>query len=117
MFSVKVNEEKNRIYITLGEMGTGEGEQLVNDLKEKLTKLKKGFTGISDIRNYAITDPSESFWADRALKVVTEAGMVRAVRVTGSVTHDKETKEKLGYVVSLAASIEEADKVLDEYQS
>ncbi len=117
MFSVKINEERNRLYITLGEMVTGEGEKLVNDLKEKIKKLKKGFTAISDIRNFTITDPSEAFWADNALKVVAEAGMVRAVRVTGSVTHCKETKEKYGYIVSLAATVEEAEKVLDDYQS
>ncbi len=116
MYSVTIKEKRNRIYITLGEMGTGEGEKLVNELKEKVPKLKKGFTGISDIRNFVITDPNEAFWADKALKFVAEAGMVRAVRVTGSVTHYKETKEKYGYIVSLAATVEDAEKVLDDFQ-
>ncbi len=116
MFSVKCNVEKNRIYITLGEMGSGDGEKLVNEIKKKITHLKRGFTGISDITNFKITDPKEAVWADKAFKVVVDAGMVRAVRVTNSLTTTKETKEKQGYVLSLAPTVEEADKVLDAFQ-
>ncbi|MCP3872136.1 MAG: hypothetical protein GY699_03135 [Desulfobacteraceae bacterium] len=117
MFSVSIKEAKNRIYIQLGEMGTGDGEKLVNEIKEKTAMLSKGFTCVSDIINFSITDPKEAIWADTALKTLADAGMVRAVRVTGQESQYKETKEKLGYTVSLSKTIEEAEKVLDAFQN
>lgn len=116
MFSVKVDSKKNRIYVTLGEMGAGEGEKLVEEIKQKVAPLKKEFTGVSDITNFSILAPEEAHWADIALKTIAEAGMTRAVRVTRSFTTNKPTTEKYGYVVSLCKTVEEADKVLDEYE-
>lgn len=116
MFTVESNIEKNRIYITLGEMGTGDGKKLLDEIKKKIKDLKKGFTGVSDITGFKLTDPEEAVWADKVLQVAVEAGLVRAVRVTNSVTTTTEMKAEHGYLLSLAPSVEEADKILDGFQ-
>lgn len=117
MFSVECDVEKNRIYITLGEMGTGDGKKMMAEIKKKVKKLQKGFAGVSDITNFKLTDPGEAvLWTDKILKSLADAGMVRAVRVTSSLTTTREMKEKHGYILSLAPSIEEADKLLNAVQ-
>lgn len=117
MFSVECNIEKNRIYVTLGEVGSGDGNKLMAEIKKKVKDLKKGFTGVSDITNFKLTDPEEAvIWTDKLLKTLADAGMVRAVRVTNSLTTKKAMKEKYGYYLSLSPTIEDADKVLDAFQ-
>ncbi len=115
MYKVIANKEKNRIYITLGVVETGEGEKFVNDIRVETAKLGETFTCVSDITNFSFKDPTEAVWAEKALKALAEAGMVRAVRVTGSEVEYKETKEEYGYTVGLAKTIEDADQILDAY--
>lgn len=115
MFKVDLNIEKNRIYVTLGETVTGDGEKLVNLIKENTAKLSQGFTCVSDISNFTLTDPGEAVWADKALKTLADAGMARAVRVTGQEVPYSEMKEKYGYIVSLSKTVEEAEEILDRF--
>ena len=42
-----------------------------------------------------------------------EAGMIRAARVTGHEVVYSEVKEKYGYRVGLAKTVEDADRILD----
>lgn len=113
MYSINVDEKKNRIYIKLDAIDTGDGEKLVRQLMAETARLTPGFTGVSDISNFSLNDPAEAVWADKALKTLAEAGMVSAVRVTGREVVYKETKEKYGYMVGLAKTVEDADRILD----
>ena len=115
MFSISINKEKNRIYIELGQIDTGEGEKFINQLNQYVSKLQKEFSAVSDIRQFKVLDPGEAKWADIVLTTLVKAGMLRAVRVTESLPSQKEIQEKYGYIVRLASSVEEADKILDEY--
>ena len=113
MHAIKADQSKNRIYITLGAIETGEGETLVAGIKAETARLTPGFTCVSDITGFSILDPKEAVWADTALKTLAEAGMVRAVRVTGQKVDYWETTEKYGYQVGVAETIEDADRILD----
>ena len=113
MYSININVEKNRIYIRLDAIDTGEGEKLVQQILTETAKLSAGFTCVSDISNFSLNDPGEAVWADTALKTLAEAGMVRAVRVTGHEMVYSEVKEKYGYMVGLAKTVEDADRILD----
>ncbi|MFA5903727.1 MAG: hypothetical protein WC836_07305 [Desulfobacula sp.] len=113
MYTIRTDKAKNRIYIVLGAIETGEGEKLVDGIKAETTLLKPGFTCVSDISNFSILDPKEAVWADTALKTLSDSGMVRAIRVTGQTVEYRETTEKYGYKVGLAATVEDADRLLD----
>jgi len=113
MYAIRTDKSKNRIYITLGAIETGEGEKLVAGIKSEAALLATGFSCVSDITNFSVLDPREAVWADTALKGLADAGMVRAVRVTGRKVEYRETKEKYGYMVGLAETIEDADRILD----
>ncbi len=113
MYSIRTDKAKNRIYIVLGAIETGEGETLVAGIKAETAVLKPGFTCVSDITGFSVLDPKEAVWADTALKSLADAGMVRAIRVTGQKSEYRETTEKYGYKVGLAETAEEADRILD----
>ena len=113
MYVIRTDKSKNRIYITLGAIETGEGETLVAGIKDETATLKHGFTCVSDITRFSVLDPKEAVWADQALKSLADAGMTRAIRVTGQKTEYREIKEKYGYTVGLAETMEDADRILD----
>jgi len=113
MYAIRTDKSKNRIYITLGGIETGEGEALVAGIRVETAALSPGFACVSDITRFAVLDPGEAVWADQALKSLADAGMARAIRVTGQKVEYRETKEKYGYMVGLAETIEEADRILD----
>lgn len=113
MFNVVADKEKNRIYVTLGAIDTGDGKKLVDQITVETAKLGDTFTCVSDISNFSINDPGEAVWADTALKTLADAGMVHAIRVTGNDVEYQETTEKYGYTVGLAKTVEDADRILD----
>ena len=113
MYAIRTDKSKNRIYITLGGIETGEGEALVAGIKAETATLTPGFACVSDITCFAVLDPGEAVWADTALKSLADAGMTRAIRVTGRKVEYRETTEKYGYKVGLAETIEDADRILD----
>ena len=116
MFNTRLDKEKNRIYITLGTIETGEGEQIFNQVKSQLALLKPGFTAVSDITSFIVKDLKEGVWADKVLKLVVEAGMVKGARITGENEKIKKIVNEYGCNVMLVETLEEADQVLDGEQ-
>jgi hypothetical protein len=113
MFKVWVDEEKNRIFIKLGHIGTGEGRQIFDEVKSKLHLLKPGFAGISDITDFHVNDPKEGVWAGKVLELFAEAKIGIAARVTGSKKKSKQVKGRHGYPVIVVETLEKAVKILD----
>lgn len=114
LYQLKINPEKNRLYITLGAAGTGEGRQLFEEVKTAILSLQTGFTVVSDIRNFSVIDPKEGAWADKIIKFLAESGMQKAVRVTGVKASTEKRTEKYGYTVLTADTIQAAEHLLDE---
>ena len=113
MFSINADFEKNRLYITLGAVETGDGEKFFEEIRPLLAKMEKGFSCISDISRFSFIDPAEADWVDDGIKMFADAGMTRVVRVTGTEVENRETTEKLGYKVNLAKTVEDAEQILD----
>ncbi len=114
MYQIKLSKEKNRIYVKLGTIKSGEGERLYHDIKSQVKKLDPGFAAISDMINFYIDDRQEGLWADKILRLLVESGMTKAVRITGSKSYRKEEKTKYGYTVVFAETLNEAELILDE---
>lgn len=114
MYQIKVDSEKNRFYATLGVMGTGDGEKVYLSVIKAIKKLKPGFTAVSDISGFSVTDPKEAVWVEKIIKHLADAGMAKVARVTGSKSDLKEKVEKHGYKVVSVTNIEEADQILDQ---
>jgi len=117
MYEVRVDVEKNRIYVVLGEINTGDGEKMIQLVKDGVAKLRSPFTCVSDISDFSLLDPGEGKWADTGLKILARAGMARAVRVTRHKVKYSEKKEKYGYIVSPAPTVDAADDILDAYEA
>lgn len=114
MFSVSVDEEKNRMCVKLGIAQTGDGLKLYEEIKAGAARLTKGFSCISDISQFGFQDPNEAEWADKIIAYLVDAGMAKVIRVTGTDVKYRETREKLGYIVGLAKTIEDAEAILDQ---
>jgi hypothetical protein len=119
MFKVKADKEKNRLYITIGDIPEkDERELLIQEIESKIQALKQGFDCITDLREYEVQhDESETF-IFRAQKRLTEAGMSNVVRIIkrfGSFAHFQFDKVSVavGYHAQNAYSLEEAEAMLD----
>lgn len=114
MFSIDIKKDKNRLYIKLGAVDTGDGQQVVEKIKDQIRHLENGFECISDISEFSFNDPSEAVWADTALKTLADAGMSRVIRVTGTDVKYRETTEEYGYRIGLAKTVQDAEAILDQ---
>lgn len=114
MYDITVNTEKNRLYLTLTHIESGDGRLLYEDIKNAVRDLDSGFTVVSDISQFFVADPTEGAWADEIIKFLADSGMTKVVRVTGVFSNTKGKTEKYGYTVFLAESVEKADMILDE---
>lgn len=119
MFKVKADKEKNRLYITIGDIPEkDERELLIQEIESKIQMLKQGFDCITDLREYQVQhDESEAF-IFRAQKRLREAGMSNVVRIIkrfGSFAHFHFDKVSVtvGYHAKNAYSLEEAEAMLD----
>ncbi|MDM8536916.1 hypothetical protein QUF70_09205 [Desulfobacterales bacterium HSG17] len=114
MHNVRVDKEKNRLYVTLGLIESGEGEVVFNEIQLKLKNLTPGFAGVSDISAFKVADSSEGVWAKKTLSLLSEAGMGTSARITDIKGNGKQTIGEHGQPVFVVDSLEEADKLLDE---
>jgi len=113
MFSVRTDQKKNRIYVTLGDIGTNEGTKIYNALALKLKELKPGFSGVSDISAFKIADPNEGRWAKKIFDLLLAAKIGNSARVTGLKGEIKQETGEHGQPVFIVETLEQADKVLD----
>ncbi len=114
MYQVKTDELKNRVYIILGAIETGEGQKIYDEVQKAVTRLKKGFTAVSDITQFTFLDPKEGEWADKIIQLLAEAGMAMVARVTGNKTSTVDRVESThGYRIVMVHEFSEADELLD----
>ncbi len=120
MFEVKANPEKNRLYITLGKGNENDIRTLVKEITKSVASLSEGFSCLVDIRNMDINyTEKELFTMELIMGGLVDAKMGRVVRVVSKnnkISQMKMEKESraLGYRARPAATIEEAEKILDE---
>jgi len=120
MHEVKADTNKNRIYITIEEIeNQAEMQKIVDQVKSECLKLNKGFTCLTDLRNYEYQDPLFEDYIQAAQQALLDAGMSKVVRVhrqPGLLGHYQfETVSlDLGYHATNVTSIDEAERILDE---
>ncbi len=117
MYEIKIDENKNRLYIKLGAIDTGDGQKIYNEIQQAVKKLKKDFSAVSDIREFTFSDPAEGDWAEKVLHLLALSGMATVARVTGNKTSIVERTEPThGYRIVMVSKSDEADEVLDQLQ-
>lgn len=119
MFDIKADTKKNRIIITIGKLeGEAEIKALVQSVKTACGELKKGFTCITDLRNYAVMDDRFEKYVQETQAAMIEAGLSSVVRVrrgTGLLGHFQfdNASNQVGYHARNVTTMEEAEKILD----
>jgi len=114
MFSVSNDIIKNRLHVELKTTEKGDGEKLYQEIKTKIPELKAVFTGISDITQYSVAHQEETLYIDKIFKLLSEHGMTRAIRVTGFNAKEDEFEDtNYNFIISLAKTIKDADRILD----
>ena len=116
MYEISADVERNRLYLTLMDIGPGEGKLFNNDIRVEVEKLKPGFSAVSDIRNFVVNAPEEGAWADQIIQYLVKMGMKRAVRITGTSVSSQKGMEEAGYVAYMAENLEAAEKMLDQME-
>ena len=79
MFDVKIDQEKNRIYITIGEIDSNGGKQLYDCVLDALQKLNEGFTCITDISEFQVLGEDEYQYSEKIVTALVDAGMSKSL--------------------------------------
>ena len=119
MHDVRADLDKNRIYITVGKLADeAEMQSIVDEVRAECRKLRKGFTCLTDLRNYEFQDEKFEVYIKLSQKELVDAGMSKVVRVhrpTGLLGHYQfdNVSFEVGYHAQNATSIAEAEQILD----
>ncbi len=120
MYKNQVNIARNRAYLTLkGRVGVEELRAWADNLVGELGKLKPGFSVISDIQDCEPTTEEGRLVIQEVQRKAKEMGMGHVVRITraaNAITANQwqRSSRVVGYMAANAASVEAADKMLDE---
>ncbi len=123
MHDIRADLDKNRIYITIGKLeDETEMKQIVAEVKSECRKLKRGFTCLTDLRNYEFQDERFEDYVRKAQKTLLDTGMSGVVRVrrkTGAIAHIQfdNVSSDLGYHAENVTSIEDGEKFLDQLKT
>jgi hypothetical protein len=119
-YSIRADVMKNRLYISIKGFMTEEDAVTISDkASAEMRKLRPGFDVINDIRELKPASPKASKFYARQLDVAKEVGIGRVVRVVGDqvitkMQLTKALKDTVGVVALTAASVEEAESLLDK---
>lgn len=120
MHKVFADPSKNRLYIVLGLVSSyDETRHLVHAVLIEAKKLKHGFTCITDLRGFSLSDGINDDFMQDCQEILWEGGIKRAVRVTGLSAADflfefeKKSKVWPAYQTDNVLSMEDAEAHLD----
>lgn len=113
----RADTSKNRLYVVLdGYFSDEQVKDACNKVLREVKKLKPGFTAVNDISGFRPATPQGAAEMQRVQGVIMEAGLGRVVRIAGSALGEmqfRRTSRNAGYAAGTAASIQEADQMLD----
>ncbi|MFZ5572160.1 MAG: hypothetical protein ACOZF0_17305 [Thermodesulfobacteriota bacterium] len=120
MYQVRIDKDKNRIYISATEIYRREARKFAELIKEECQKLKPGFTCITDLRRLR----RQLGKIDRIIydvqTMLAKAGMSKVVRVVDPEAADVEMQFeaisvlKVGYSAYTTTSMRIAEEILDK---
>jgi hypothetical protein len=119
MHTIRVDPEKNRLYITLEGFSTIEQVKAAErELREAANNLKPGFDLVNDISNYKPGTSEIVVLFRQIQEMLKNAGMGRVIRVVKKYTITDlqfvRTAKDTGYNAVNVSSVEEADAILDK---
>jgi hypothetical protein len=118
-YKVKVDTANNRFYLTVeGYITDAQAKACADESDPLLRRLRPGFAVISDITTAKPASPDGVLELMRTQTLAKELGMGRVIRVvpsetTMAVMQMARTAKEVGYEAQFAASVEEAEKMLD----
>lgn len=119
MHEVRIDKEKNRLYLVLERLDSAAEIAEVGDkIRVACESLQQGFTCLTDMRNYELLDKDLEVYIQGVQKFLVQAGMSRVVRVVrrfdrwGHLQFDRSSMG-IGYHAQNVNSIEEALAILD----
>ena len=117
MLEVKVDLLKNRLYITIGRIQRNKVKNSSDIVEKAVAKLEPGFTCLSRIIDARDIDQNDIEEIKKIQMMLAKSGMAKAVRV--GVENGKLLLNRVGkdteYIASDATTLEEAEKMLDEW--
>jgi hypothetical protein len=118
-YSIKVDEAKNRLYLTITGFWQKADQvpEYLNDLKKATQFISKGYTILSDIRKMKAPTQEIGALHVKAQKIVIDAGLSKTAEVhpesmMAKISVDRFSEES-GMKKGLFPSIEEAEKWLN----
>jgi hypothetical protein len=119
--TLKVDEERNRLYLTLTGLMTDDETRIAADACiEAVKKLRPGFHIINDISQFRPLTKEGVTHVKRAGEFCAKSGMKATVRVVGisPTVHQQfqRAARESGYTAYTAQSVEEAEAMLDAHQ-
>ena len=124
-FDIRADIPRSRLYVRIkGFFREADVAPTLNALRSEIGKLSGPFDVVMDISKFMPGSPQAAEALKQGGEIVKEAGRRRAVRVTGGiVTGLMQFKRLIGGVfeddetVRYAATVEEADSILDSWES
>ena len=115
---IRADTLKNRMYLVLDGFFTDEEmKKAADEAIQEVKKLKPGFAIINDISKFKPATAQGVEEMKRAQKFVQTAGVGRIIRIVESAAlaqmQFKRTSREAGYTAETAASVQEAEAMLD----
>lgn len=119
MLEVKVDLLKNRLYITLGRIQKNKVKNAHEVVGKAAKKLAPGFTCVTRIFDARDIDQNDIDEIKKIQVMLADLGMAKAVRIgmeDGKVLLN-QVGENATYVAAEAATLDQAEKILDRWES
>jgi hypothetical protein len=119
-WSIDVDESANRLYMKLsGHFDEEDAAEATDEVVDAAGFLTDGFEMISDLKELQIGDPGAAEQLERGKSDLADRGLAAAVRVPPTAVSSQDQFEEVGedaesYWLETAASVEEAERLLDE---
>jgi hypothetical protein len=117
MFDVRVDPEKNRLYVTLrGHLEADERKEAAKAFLAAIAQLRNGFDIVDDIAALHPTDTDglrDLVRAQSAAKIKGLRSVVRIVKIPLARLQLERMAQETGWEYSIAGTLEEADQRLD----
>jgi hypothetical protein len=125
MNEVYADPEKNRLIIEYGEVTIDDYMDFAEDILKEASKLKKGFTVFSDLRNFKMKNSGEIVSANideitKVQKKLYELGASEVIRVVDPqvwlFAAMQEAEKEVGYNAIIFDDMDEAMTALDDIE-
>lgn len=120
MHKVFADLSKNRLYMMLGAVSSeDETRFIVNKVLNEVKKLRHGFTCITDLRGFSLSNGINDDFMQDCQEILWEGGIRKAIRITDEVQlkfcfeFEKKSKVWPAYQTDYVMSMDEAESSLD----